>query len=129
MKGFFVTTMIGVLILICADIIHAQPRDIYHNQIEFMKVNSEKTNVNTLQKQSDFQGFNLLKKLKTSKRDLLRTAMAGVQKTDSSILEKWDTVSAAWIISYKYVYTYDAYGDKTSYIYYRWEGTTDKWVE
>jgi hypothetical protein len=121
MKTFCLTTLIGISLLICANRMHAQSTPKQLHQIELMKQFSGRWKVD-LVKDTFYP-----KKLKISDRDQFKSAMAGIQKIDSVIMEVWDTVTSQLVGDFKYVHTYDAYGNET-YIESRWDKSTSQWI-
>ena len=57
MKTFRLTTMIVAFLLLCSNRIQAQTTNDQLDQVELMKLVSEKTRINAYQKQKEFQNF------------------------------------------------------------------------
>lgn len=120
MKTHCLTTMFGVFLLIFADRILAQPANIHSSQTESMKQFSGTRN--------DFEDLFHTKKLTASKGYPLKSAMAGVQKIDSSMWEDWDTIANQWVGNSKGLNAYDIYGNQTIQIAYSWNNTTSQFI-
>jgi flagellar hook protein FlgE len=122
MKAFCLTTLIGVLLIICANGIQAQPTQTQIHHIELMKQFSVRWK-DAVAKDTFYP-----QKLKTSKGRQLKYAKGGVQKPDSTIEESWEKTTNQWVDISKEEYTYDSNGNNTLYIVYIWNDTNSQWI-
>jgi len=140
MKTFCLITLIGVLQLICAKGIQAQPTQTQLHQIELMKGVTGDSKFNDYKKQLDIENFQYFinkgenrkiqdsKNLKVPKANQLKSALAMGEKLDSTIWESWDTITNQWVSMYKNEYAYDTKGNQTLWIENKWNNSTSKWV-
>jgi hypothetical protein len=140
MKTICFAEMIGVLLLICANGVHAQPAQTQLLLVGLIKPVFEKTLVNSYQKLQDPENFHEFiskadkhiviqpQRLLPSEGKELKSALAGTERLDSSTVETWDTIATEWVPWYKYKNTYDAYGNIVLQRYYFWEKNTSQWI-
>ena len=122
MKTFSFTAIIAAFLFICTNGIQAQTKPTSPANInQFEMINQLHSNLPPEIKQPFDakkhqlpQGFENFINPKTWKVKQLKSEMEGTQLLDSTITEKWDTLTNQWVVRGKTVIIYDAIGNQTS---------------
>ena len=113
MKTNYLTSLIGMLLLIGINIVQAQSSQSQFSKIKIIKPESKRPVSKAYQRPQDNNNFNdfinrvgknetdRLTKLKALKGQQLKSVLAGEERLDSTIYEYWDTISGRWRGSYK----------------------------